>query len=286
MNRLNSSLTNIARLCGLWLILLAFVPFVLLLVISLLKRGYSEFYVLQFDINAYTKLFDWVYLRVFLESLKLAFVTTIGCLLLAYPFTYFLVSKGLKLRQFLFFLVIVPFWTSSLIRTYALIAIIKTNGLLNSLLLKINIINEPIEILYTDWAVLIGLIYTMLPYMILPLYSNLEKLDSEIKEAARDLGASPSQTFLRVILPLSSPGIVAGIILVFIPSLGLFFIPDILGGSKSLVLGSLIRDQFLITRNWPFGASLSVILTMGMLLLLWIYKWNNRRTGNVDGDLL
>ena len=180
-----------------WLILLAFVPFVLLLAISLLKRGYSEFYVLQFDLSAYTRLFDWVYLRVFLESLKLAIITTIGCLLLAYPFTYFLVSKGLKLRQFLFFLVIVPFWTSSLIRTYALIAIIKTNGLLNSLLLKINIINEPIEILYTDWAVLIGLIYTMLPYMILPLYSNLEKFDSEIKEAARDLGASPSQTFLR-----------------------------------------------------------------------------------------
>lgn len=279
-------MTTIARFCGLWLVLLAFIPFLLLLMLSLLQRGYSSFYVIEFDISAYTRLFDWVYLRVFLESLKLAALTTLGTLLIAYPFTYILVSKGLKLRQFLFFLVIVPFWTSSLIRTYALIAIIKTNGLLNSILLSLNLIHTPLEILYTDWAVLIGLIYTMLPYMILPLYSNLEKLDSEIKEAARDLGASPSQTFMRVILPLSTPGIVAGIILVFIPSLGLFFIPDILGGSKSLVLGSLIRDQFLITRNWPFGASLSILLTTGMLLLLWLYKWNNHRTGNNDGDLL
>ena len=257
-----------------------------MLVLSLLKRGYSDFYVFQFDLSAYTRLFDWVYLRIFLDSLRLASLTTLLTLLIAYPFTYILVNTGSRIKPILMFLVIVPFWTSSLIRTYALIAIVKTNGIFNSTLLYFGLIKQPLEILYTDWAVLIGLVYTMLPYMILPLYSSLEKLNPAFKEAARDLGASPSQTFLKITLPLSSSGIIAGMILVFIPSLGLFFIPDILGGSKSLILGSLIRDQFLITRNWPFGASLSVLLTTGMLAMLWIYNWNKKRTGVNQGDLI
>ena len=218
-------------------------------ILSCFERGYADFYTLKLSLDAYLKLLDWIYLKVFLESLKLALVTTFVCLIMAYPFAYFVASSPRKWRQFLFFLVIVPFWTSSLIRTYSLIAIIKTNGLLNKMLMTLGWISTPIEILYTDWAVLIGLIYTMLPYMILPLYSCMEKMDHRLHEAAADLGANRWAIFTKVTLPLSLPGILAGCILVFIPALGLFFIPDLLGGSKSLVLGSLIRDQFLITRK-------------------------------------
>lgn len=257
----------------------------MVLALSFFERGYADFYILKLSLSAYLKLFDWIYLKVFLESLKLALITTFICLLMAYPFAYFVAQSPKKWRQFLFFLVIVPFWTSSLIRTYSLIAIIKTNGLLNKFLLSLGWINTPIEILYTDWAVLIGLVYTMLPYMILPLYSSLEKMDHRLHEAAADLGANNWNIFKKVTLPLSLPGILAGCILVFIPALGLFFIPDLLGGSKSLVLGSLIRDQFLITRNWPFGAALSVLLIGGMLFLMYFYQWTQKRQGN-EGELI
>lgn len=285
MQKIPSKLAPLAWFCLGWLILLALVPFLMVLALSFLERGYSEFYVLKPSLSAYLKLFDSVYLKVFLESLKLAFFTTIICLLMAYPFAYFLAVSPKKWRQILFFLVIVPFWTSSLIRTYSLIAIVKTNGLLNKALLALGFISTPVEILYTDWAVLIGLVYTMLPYMILPLYSNLEKMDHSLHEAAMDLGADSWKVFTKITLPLSFPGILAGCILVFIPALGLFFIPDILGGSKSLVLGSLIRDQFLITRNWPFGASLSVLLIGGMLLLMFTYQWTKKRQGS-EGEFL
>jgi spermidine/putrescine transport system permease protein len=175
-------------------------------------------------------------------------------------------------------LVIVPFWTSSLIRTYAMIVILKTKGILNNALLGAGLIDRPLAILYTDTAVLIGLAYSLLPFMVLPLYSSIEKLDTRIIEAAGDLGANRAVTFAKIIVPLTMPGIVAGSMLVFLPALGMFYIPDMLGGARTLLVGNLIRNQFLSARDWPFGSVVSVVLTVVMALMLLVYYRSVRMT--------
>jgi spermidine/putrescine transport system permease protein len=174
-------------------------------------------------------------------------------------------------------MVIIPFWTSSLIRTYALVILMKANGIINTLLIKAGIVSEPVTLLYTDFAVYVGLVYTLLPFMILPLYAVMEKMDRRLMEAARDLGASGFQVFWHVILPLSLPGVMAGCIMVFLPAMGLFYVPDLLGGAKTMLMGNFIKNQFLTAMNWPFGSAASVFLLLLMGMMLAIYFTLSRR---------
>lgn len=268
----------------LWLSVFAFIPFFLVFVASFLTKGSSEFLEFTFSLQSYVRIFDPLYLSVFLNSLTLSLLTSVITLILALPFAYALSKLPSSLKAWALLLTIIPFWTSSLVRTYALVAILKTKGVLNGLLLWIGIIEVPFEILYTKTAVIIGMVYTLLPFMILPLYASFEKLDYRYIEAARDLGANGFQLFIKVILPLVSPGIVAGVILVFLPSLGMFFVPDLLGGAKDLIIGSFIRNQFLTFRDWPFGSVASVILTILMMLLIFIYTKVQAKGGVKNED--
>jgi len=267
-----------------WLSAFAFLPFFLVFIASFLTKGSSEFLEFSFSLQSYVRIFDPVYFGVFLNSLVLSILTSVLTLLLALPFAYALSKLPKSLKAWALLLTIIPFWTSSLVRTYALVAILKTKGVLNGLLLWSGLIETPLEILYTKTAVIIGMVYTLLPFMILPLYASFEKLDNRYIEAARDLGANSLQLTLRVVLPLVSPGIVAGIILVFLPSLGMFFVPDLLGGAKDLIIGSFIRNQFLTFRDWPFGSVASVVLTLMMMILIFIYTKVQAKGGIKNED--
>lgn len=268
-----------------WLLLFSLIPFLMVFVASFLQKGEDSFLAPIFTLNNYIRLFDMLYAEIFLKSFYLAIGTTILCLIIGYPFAYLLTTFPKKYQHILLLLVIIPFWTSSLIRTYALIAIIKTEGLLNSLLLNLGIINKPLEIMYTQVAIFIGMVYTLLPFMILPLYATLEKLDKRYIEASMDLGANRFQTFLKIILPLSMPGVIAGTMLVFLPSLGIFYIPDILGGAKDLIIGSFIRNQFLIFRDWGFGSAANVVLMLLMGLMLLAYYKSSKTINNKKSNI-
>ena len=260
-----------------WLMAFALLPNLLVAVASLLTRGDNEFVAFTLTLSSYRRLLDPLYLDVLLDSLWLAAATTTLCLLLGYPFADLLTRTSSRWRPLLLLLVIVPFWTSSLVRTYAIMIVLKTQGLLNQALLGLGLIAEPLELLYTETAVILGMLYTLLPFMILPLYAALEKLDHRLIEAARDLGAGKITIFLRIVIPLTLPGIIAGSLLTFLPGLGMFYVADLLGGAKTLLVGNLIRDQFLSARDWPFGAAASVLLTLLMGLLLWGYYLSARR---------
>lgn len=263
-----------------WLAAFALVPFLLICAASFMERSPTRFLEPVFSLHAYRMILTSGFLKIFMSSVFLAAVTAAVCLLAGYPFAYILARFNPRYRNLLLLLVIIPFWTNSLIRTYALIFIIKTNGLLNALLLKLGIIQDPISMMYTDFAVLAGLVYTLMPFMILPLYASIEKLDPRYLEAARDLGAGKFRTFLYVSLPLTLPGIIAGIMLVFLPALGMFYIPDILGGAKSMLVGNFIKNQFLTARNWPEGSAASVVLTLIMAVLLMAYYFSERSSRN------
>lgn len=262
-----------------WLVLFAFLPNILVLFSSFMSKGETEFLVFDFTFSNYVRIVDSLYFSIFLGSFKIAIITTISTLILAYPFAFILATSSKKNRAILLLLVIIPFWTSSLVRTYALIAILKTKGLLNALLLWVGFIDTPLEIMYTQSAVYIGMTYTLLPFMILPIYASIEKIDMRLIEAAKDLGASTFSQFTKIIIPLSLPGIIAGSTLVFLPSLGMFFIADILGGAKDLIIGSFIRNQFLTFRDWPFGSSAAVMLTLIMFFMIYLYS---RASANIS----
>jgi spermidine/putrescine transport system permease protein len=187
------------------------------------------------------------------------------CLLLGYPVAWTIARSG-RLKNLLTFLVVLPFWTSFLVRTFAMIFLMRESGLINAALMGLGLISEPIQLLYTPWAVLVGLVYGFLPFMVLPIYTSLEKLDPALLEAAEVLGARPTARFFRVILPLSMPGVVAGSLLVFIPSLGSYLVSDLLGGAKQMMIGNLVQNQFTSARNWPFGSAASFIV-MGLVLI-------------------
>jgi spermidine/putrescine transport system permease protein len=262
-----------------WLTIFALLPTLLVIVASLLHRDIMTLVAMPFTIENYTHLFNSAYLHIFVRSFEVAGVSTLLCLLIAYPFAYLIAQMQVKYRSLMLILVIIPFWTSSLIRTYAIMALLKAKGILNQFLMLIGIIHTPLQLLYSDAAVFIGLVYDLLPFMILPLYANIEKLDHTLVDAARDLGASKTIIFFRVILPLTMPGIIAGIILVFLPAMTLFFVPVMLGGAKSLLLGNLIQNQFLTLNDWPMGAATSVCLLLIMGILLAIY-WRYSKSGN------
>ncbi len=256
----------------LWLALFALLPNVGLLVITVLERGVTEFVLPKFTLDNYVRLFDPRYSGILWESFWIALASTAMCLLVAYPCAFSMARAPAKIRPWLLLLVIIPFWTNSLIRTYALIAILKANGLLSSLFMFLGLTAEPVSFMYSNFAVFTGIVYTFLPFMILPLYASIEKLDPRYAEAARDLGAGPVRTFWHITLPLTLPGIIAGSMLVFLPSLGAFYIPEILGGAKSLLVGNFIKNQFLVARDWPLGAAASTFLTLLLILMILLYR--------------
>jgi len=260
-----------------WLLFLVLVPNLLVVGASVMSRSPATFLSLPLNLDAYRQLLDPLYLNVFLHSLSMAAVTTLVCLLIGYPFAWALSRVGKRSQVLLIFLLIVPFWTHSLVRTYALKLILATNGLLNSALMSLGIVDEPVQMLYTQGAVVIGLVYLLLPFMILPLYSVFEDLREELLLASRDLGAGRLGTFIHVIVPLTLPGVLAGVMLVLLPAMGLFFVPDILGGSRNLLVGNVIKNQFLDARNWPFGAAASIVLTLAMALLMFAHRLSKRR---------
>lgn len=242
-------------------------PILMIIVLSFTTNdGYGgiEF---TFTLDAYKQAFQSLYASIFFRSIVWAVFVTIASLIIGYPLAYF-IANTTKWKNVLLFLVIIPFWTNLLVRTYAWIILLKNDGIINSLLMALGIIEGPITMLYTPFAILIGLIYGFLPFMILPLYTSIEKLDRTYLEASEDLGATPVQTFLKVTVPLTLPGIVAGCFITFIPALGIFVVPDLLGGSKSIMIGNIIRDDFQVNMNWQLGASVSIIMTLVVLLLI------------------
>ncbi len=268
-----------------WLLIFALIPALMVLVISFLTLDTVDFFRFDLTLSNYRELFASVNTRVFITSVYYSSGTALGCFVLGYPFAWFLSRSRKKHQSVLLMLLIVPFWTSSLIRTYALVILMKANGLINAVLLGLGLIQEPLSILYSDIAVFTGLIYSLLPFMILPVYGVLEKMDTALIEAARDLGASSFHTFFRVVLPLSMPGILAGVIMVFLPAMGLFYIPDLLGGAKTMMAGNFIRNQFLTAGNWPFGSAASIFLMgiMALMMLVYLFLANKIDKGAAKG---
>lgn len=259
-----------------WLFIFALLPFILVIAASFLSHDENHLMMLPLTLNNYINLNNPIYLRIFEKSFIVAGFATFCCLILGYPFAFIIARMQSRMKSILLLLVIIPFWTSSLIRSYALIAIIKAKGLLNTLLIAMGLIHQPLPILFTNTAVMIGLIYNLLPFMILPILTNVERLDDRLIDAARDLGANRFTTFRRVIIPLTMPGIIAGCILVFLPAMTIFYIPDILGGAKSILLGNLIQNQFLIAENWPMGSAVSTVLTILLATLIGVYLFTTR----------
>ncbi|MBO0211183.1 spermidine/putrescine ABC transporter permease PotB [Vibrio sp. Vb0877] len=254
-----------------WLTLFVLVPNVMIIGTSFLTRDEANLIEMTFTFDNYLRLLDPLYAKVLMHSFYMAIVATLLCLVIGYPFAYIVAKMPEKWRPFMLFLVIVPFWTNSLIRTYGLKIVLGTQGILNKSLMAMEIIDKPLRIMYTETAVMIGLVYILLPFMILPLYSAIEKLDNTYIEAAKDLGANKLQTITKVILPLTMPGIIGGCLLVLLPALGMFYISDLLGGAKNLLIGNVIKSQVLNARDWPFGAATSIALTFAMAVMLYAY---------------
>ncbi len=254
-----------------YLLLFLLLPLVLVVVLSVMTRGPYGNVVYRLNLENYTRLLDSLYLRILGFSLYTAAATTLATILIGYPLAYYIARSGAQHRSIMIFLILVPFWTNFIIRIYAWIMILRTEGLLNGALLGLGAIQVPLDILYTPTAVLIGMVYEFLPFMVLPLYTSLEKIEMAQLEAAADLGARPWRAFWRITLPLSVPGIVAGSILVFIPAMGMFVVPDLMGGAKTVLVGNLIRNQFLTARDWPFGAAASMLLLIITLVFTLIY---------------
>jgi spermidine/putrescine transport system permease protein len=266
-----------------WLGLFVLVPHLLVVLTSVMTPDSEHLAVWPVTAESWYRLREHLYLQVFWQSLWLSGITTLICLLIGYPFAYIIAKLPRLWRGVLLFLMIVPFWTNSLIRTYAIKLILGNKGLVNSLLLGLGVVDEPVQLLYTEFAVIFGLVYVLLPFMVLPLVSGFDKLDETLLEAARDLGAGFWQRFRLIILPLTMPGVIAGSLIVFLPAMGMFYVADLLGGAKNLLLGNIIKNQFLVVRNWPFGAAFSVALILIMALLMWLYYIANRRINRRGG---
>lgn len=247
-------------------------PMIYMVVLSFLTRGETWGVVPELTLENYANIGDPVYLETFGESLKLAVISTVLVIALGYPFGYFMAKLGPKWKKRTMLLLMIPFWTSSLIRLYGWIVIFRAGGVLDKALQALHITSEPLKLLYTYPAVVVGMVYALLPFMIFAVYSSAEKLDFSLVEAARDLGASPMRAFLTVSLKLTLPGLLSGVVLTFVPSMGLFFIADILGGNKVVLVGNLIQEQLMKAHNWPFAAALSVVLLLLTTLIIWLYR--------------
>ncbi len=258
----------------LYLFTLVFVlgPLVYMLVLSFLRRAEVWGVTGQLTLENYKNILAPVYLRTFVESFRLAVTSTLLIALIGYPFGYFMAKLRGRWKQTAMLALMIPFWTSSLIRLYGWIVILRSGGALDQLLMGLGLTDSPLRMLYTYPAVVAGMVYALLPFMILAVYSSAEKMDWSLVEAARDLGASAPAAFLTVTFRLTLPGLLSGVILTFIPSMGLFFIADILGGNKVVLVGSVIQDQLTQAHNWPFAAALSVVLMLLTSLLIWFYR--------------
>ena len=254
-----------------WLIVFFLIPLFIVLAISFGRRGTYGGVVWELGVENYRRFFDPLYLRIFARSVYIAAATTLLCLLLGYPLAFFIARRPPRARNALLILLMVPFWTNFLVRTYAWILILRGEGLINLVLQSLGIVHAPLPLLYNDGAIIVGLVYAWLPDMVLPCYAAVERLDYSLVEAAQDLYANNVKAFLKVVLPLTAPGIIAGSILVFIPSLGAYVTPDLLGGAKSMMIGNLIHQQFLTVRDWPFGGAVSFVLMAIMLLGTLLY---------------
>ncbi|MBN8710125.1 MAG: ABC transporter permease [Verrucomicrobia bacterium] len=253
-----------------WLILFVIVPTLTLVALSFGEQrglGTVEF---TFTLENYQRAFNWTWLKVFWTSIWYALLTTGICMVIGYPVAYYIGRSPENMRNMLLTLVMIPFWTSFLIRTYAWITILSKEGLINSFLVAARIVPEPITILYTPFAAVLGLVYNYLPFMILPIYTSVERLDNAMIEAAYDLGARPVRAFSQIIIPLTSPGIVAGALLVFVPSIAMFAITNLMGGGDPPTIGEVIYKQFTSGRAQPFGAALGTLLLLIFIFTLWI----------------
>ena len=255
---------------GFWLLAFFLVPILIMLVYSFMPRGIYGGVEPGFTLEHYRRFFDPLYLEILQRTFVWSLACTVICLLLGYPVAY-LIARSRRWRTLLLFLVVLPFWTSFLVRTFAMIFLMRDTGLINNWLMKLGVIAEPMTLLYTPFAVMSGLVYGFLPFMILPIYASLEKLDNSLLEAAEVLGARPAARFRRVTLPLSMPGVVAGSLLVFIPALGSFLTADLLGGAKQVMIGNLVQNQFSSARNWPFGSAASFIVMALVLAAVMLY---------------
>lgn len=285
MSRLNGFKGLSISVSWAWFAIFSLIPVGLIVGISLMSHNARHFYTLPFTIQNYLDLLNPLTLRIFLRSLSLALLATVLCLLISYPFAYCLSTSHPRYKPTLLLLVIIPFWTSSLIRTYAIMAILKAKGLLNSLLLALGMISQPLQILYSNTALIIGLVYTLLPFMILPLYSNMEKLDHSLIDAARDLGAKRLRIFFSILIPMTLPGIASGSLLVFLPAMTLFYLPTLLGGAKSITLGNVIQNQFLVSTNWPMGAATSTILMVIILVVFALFRSLSKQSDTKTTEL-
>lgn len=275
----------------LWLVVLFLVPFIIVFKISfsearLAMPPYAPLIEWQGGVPAGIKLYfenysflftDRLYISAYLYSLKVAAVSTLWCLLIGYPMAYAIARSTAMWRNILLMLIILPFWTSFLLRVYAWIGLLKNNGVINNVLLALGIIHEPMTLMQTDFAVYIGIVYSYLPFMILPLYANLEKHDPTLLEAAADLGARPWRAFGRVTLPLSIPGIVAGSLLVFIPAVGEYVIPSLLGRSDQLMIGRVLSDEFFANRDWPIASAVAILMLILLVVPIMLFQRVQKR---------
>ncbi len=262
-------------MCGpitIWSLIFIYAPVILLLIMSFMTKGSLGVIQYQFTLDNYKAMLDPVYFSVIKESVVIAFFTTVLSILMGYPLAYFMASQKAKVSGVLMVLMMLPFWTNELVIVYSFVILLNNSGIVNTLLGSVGLIKEPLNLLYNNFAVIVGMIYMLMPFAVLPMYSSIEKLDKGLIEASKDLGAGPVKTFFKVTLPLTSPGIFAGVILVFIPTIGYYQITDMLGGGTQMMVGNLINNQFSISRNWPFGAALSMILAVLILIMLFIYQ--------------
>ena len=253
-------------------IFLIFLPLVYIFIISFFESDSYGGMIKNFTLNNYRELFNSVYIGIFLKSFLIALITTFFCIIISYPFVLAISRKNKRIQKILITLVMIPFLTNSLIRMYGFIVLLRKYGVINQVLMNLGIIHDPINLMYNNFGILIGMIYTLLPFMILPLYSSVSAIDKSLIEAASDLFASRFKIFCKVIFPSTIPALFNGSLMVFTPALGYFFIVDILGGGKIMILGSLIKNQFLTARNWPFGAAISVALILITFIFIYLYR--------------
>jgi len=261
-----------------WLVAFLMIPLLYSVAMSFATKGLYGGVEWVFNPGNYLDVLNFTYLKVALKSLKLAWDTSLICLIISYPFAYILSKINQQWKGFFMLLIMLPFWINGLIRLNGWANILRNTGLINQFLQAIGLINEPLELLYTDGSVLFGMVYAFLPFMVLPIHTSISKIDASLVEAAQDLGATRVRTFLRVVFPLTVPGVFAGVIQVFIPSLGAFYIADVMGGGNTTYIGNLIKNQFLSARNWPLGAAFSVILIIFTLIVMKLYT----KVGSMD----
>lgn len=263
--------------------ILILLPLIYILFLSFCKSDSYGGVIYQFTLNNYLNIFNITYVKILLKSSLVALITTIICVLISYPFALVLREKSENIKNLVTKLVMIPFLTNSLIRTYGWIVLLRKNGVINTVLTSLNIVEKPLNLMYNNLGIIIGMVYTLLPFMILPVCSSVFKLDNSQIEAAKDLGATPWQIFKKIIVPQTLSGVFSGSLMVFIPAIGYFFIADILGGGKVMIIGNLIKNQFLTARNWPFGSAISIFLIIVTFLLVWIYKKAGGKMDDLGG---